>query len=104
MRARLNSLSSALETQRKTPSTPSSSGFSAPTGMGGAVSLGFRVMSEFVAAVVVAAVIGWGIDRVLGSSPIGLIIFIVLGTAAGFWNVYRIAAGTTASKDAGKVR
>ena len=56
------------------------------------MSLGFRVMSEFVAAVVVGGFIGWAIDRWLGISPAGLIVFGALGTAAGFWNVYRIAA------------
>ena len=50
-------------------------------------------MSEFVASVVVGAVIGWAIDHWLGSSPVALILFIGLGTAAGFWSVYRIAVG-----------
>lgn len=63
------------------------------SGVGQALSMGVRVMSEFVAAVVVGGFIGWMIDRGLGSSPVGLIVFIGLGTAAGFWNVYRVAMG-----------
>ena len=43
------------------------------------------------AAVVVGGFIGWAIDRWLGTSPGALIVFLALGTAAGFWNVYRIA-------------
>ena len=53
--------------------------------------LAVRVLSEFVAAVIVGAVIGWGIDRVAGTSPAFLIVFLLMGAAAGFWNVYRIA-------------
>lgn len=100
MKARLNDLSSALEAHRKaSAATPSRAGASAPAGMGQAISLGFRVMSEFVAAVVVSALIGWAIDRGLGSSPLALILFIGLGTAAGFWNVYRMAAKPSGRRD-----
>lgn len=92
-RARLKELSSALDNHRKaSPPRPDQGGVAAPSGLAQAVNLGFRVMSEFVASVVVGAAIGWTIDRWLGSSPAGLIAFIALGTAAGFWSVYRIAA------------
>lgn len=95
-RARLKDLSSALDNQRSTSAPQAgSAGVSAPGGIGQAVNLGFRVMSEFVASVVVGAVIGWAIDHWLGSSPVALILFIGLGTAAGFWNVYRIAVGSS---------
>lgn len=62
---------------------------------GGAMGLGFRVLGEFVAAVVVGGVVGWQADEWLGSSPALLIVMVGLGTAAGFWNVYRIAVGGT---------
>jgi ATP synthase protein I len=55
------------------------------------MSLAARVLSEFVAAVVVGAVIGWGIDRAAGTSPVFLMVFLLMGAAAGLWNVYRIA-------------
>jgi ATP synthase protein I len=58
--------------------------------MGGVLSLAFRVMSEFVAAVVVGVAIGWGIDWLAGTTPWFLIVFLLFGVAAGFWNVYRI--------------
>lgn len=97
MKARLKELSGALDSHRKAAGTAvgPTGGFSSPTGMGQAMSLGFRVMSEFVAAVVVGGFIGWAIDRWLGISPAGLIVFLALGTAAGFWNVYRIAMQPT---------
>ena len=100
MRARLKDLSGALDDHRKAAGmlrSPSSGGLQAPNGMGQAMSLGFRVMSEFVAAVVVGGFIGWMIDRGLGTSPAALIVFLGLGTAAGFWSVYRIAMRPTAA-------
>jgi ATP synthase protein I len=52
---------------------------------------GFRLSSELVAGVVVGAGIGWLIDRWLGVSPWGLIVFVLLGFAAGVLNVMRSA-------------
>jgi len=46
---------------------------------------GFRLSSELVAGVLVGAVIGWGIDRLLSTSPFGLIVFFLLGFVAGIW-------------------
>jgi ATP synthase protein I len=52
---------------------------------------GFRLSSELVAGVVVGAGIGWGIDRLFGVSPWGLIVFLLLGFVAGVLNVMRSA-------------
>ncbi|PYF02976.1 putative F0F1-ATPase subunit (Ca2+/Mg2+ transporter) [Rhodopseudomonas faecalis] len=52
---------------------------------------GFRLSSELVAGVAVGAVIGWGIDQLLSTSPWGLIVFFMLGFAAGVLNVVRSA-------------
>ncbi len=59
---------------------------------GRAMSVGLNVFSEFVAAVVVGALIGWQADAWLGTKPWLLVAFLGLGTAAGFWNIYRLAA------------
>ena len=58
---------------------------------------GFRLSSELVAGVLVGAGLGWLIDRAFGISPWGLIVFLLLGFAAGVLNVMRSAglvAGT----------
>jgi ATP synthase protein I len=60
---------------------------------------GFRLSSELVAGVVVGAGIGWLIDRWLGISPWGLIVFLLLGFAAGVLNVMRSAGLIPAPDD-----
>ncbi len=59
--------------------------------LGSAMNLGFRVLAEFVSAAVVGALVGWQLDKWFGTSPLFLLVLLLLGTAAGFWNVYRIA-------------
>jgi len=95
LRARLDKLSDALDAQQRDTRKPAgASGLgqdASPAPMGNAMGLAFRVLSEFVAAVIVGGFIGWWIDRVAGTSPAFLITFLLMGAAAGFWNVYRIA-------------
>ena len=56
-----------------------------------AIARGFRLSTELVAGVLVGAGIGWLLDRWLGSSPLGMIVFLLLGFAAGVLNVMRTA-------------
>lgn len=51
----------------------------------------FRLSSEFIAGIVVGAGIGYLIDAVFGTSPWGLIIFLLLGFCAAVVNVLRAA-------------
>src|SRR3954462_2445478 len=62
-----------------------------------AMAIGFRLSSELVAGVVVGAALGWGFDRLLSTSPWGLIVFLLLGFTAGVINVMR-AAGVMAKQ------
>lgn len=55
------------------------------------MALGFRLSSELVAGVLVGGAIGWALDYWLGISPWGLIVFLLLGFAAGVLNVMRSA-------------
>jgi len=51
----------------------------------------FRLSSEFVAGVVAGGIVGFLVDKLFGSSPWGLIVFLLLGFAAGVLNVLRSA-------------
>ena len=53
--------------------------------------MALRLSADFVAGVLVGAVFGWGFDALLGTSPWGLIVFLLLGFAAGVLNVLRTA-------------
>ena len=56
-----------------------------------AMAIGLRLSSELVAGVLVGAALGWGFDRLLSTSPWGLIVFLLLGFTAGVLNVMRSA-------------
>jgi ATP synthase protein I len=64
-----------------------------PTSLG----IAFRFSTEMVAALVVGGGIGWGIDWMtarwspIHTKPWGMILFFVLGAAAGILNVIRAA-------------
>ncbi len=52
----------------------------------------FRVGVELVAALLVGLAVGWGLDRLLGTRPLFLILFVFLGGIAGMINVWRLVA------------
>ncbi|MEL6817314.1 MAG: AtpZ/AtpI family protein [Pseudomonadota bacterium] len=62
---------------------------SAATGPG--VAKAFKLSSEFIAGVVAGAGLGFLIDNFAGTTPWGMIIFLLLGFAAGVLNVLRSA-------------
>ena len=71
----------AAKTQRPSPSQSS---------------IAFRFATELVAALVVGGGLGWGIDWLCGhfglhTRPVFMIVFFVLGAAAGIRNVMRAA-------------
>ena len=88
----LNSLATRLRHARE------SSGSKAPgAAVGSSVrqGLGFamRMGVELVAALIVGVLIGLALDYWLGTNPWCLLVFFVLGSIAGIFNVYRTAAG-----------
>ena len=58
-----------------------------------------KLSSEFIAGVLVGAGIGWVADQWFGTAPFGLIVFLLLGFAAGVLNVLR-SAGVVEQPDA----
>jgi len=52
---------------------------------------GLKYASEFSAAVLVGAALGWGVDKLTGISPFGLLGGLFLGLCAGIMNVVRAA-------------
>ena len=95
LKARLDKLSGALgevrgEAQQERARDEKSMASSQETGR--MMSLAFRMVSELIGGILVGVGIGWGLDRAFSTSPILLIVFSLLGTAAGFWNVVKAAS------------
>ena len=68
--------------------------------------LAWRMVIELVAGIVIGFGIGYGLDRLLGTMPLFLVIFVLLGFAAGVRTMMRSAAevqkeaaGTDLAKD-----
>ena len=57
----------------------------------------FRMVAEFVSAIVVATAIGFGLDALFGTRPIFMIVLLLLGFGAGILNVVRAAAELNAA-------
>lgn len=64
-------------------------GPSRPSGLG----IAWRVSIELVSAVAVGVGIGWLLDGWLGTRPWLMVVFLLLGGAAGVMNVYRVMKG-----------
>lgn len=86
----LQELSKRLQALRKKTGSDGESGSRSdvPTSAAG---WAWRVGIELVVGVVVGGGIGWVFDSWLGTSPLMLIVFFLLGAAAGMYNVFRIA-------------
>lgn len=67
------------------------------TGSNGVTGYGqaLKLSSEFIAGIAVGVGLGWIIDRMAGTSPWGLIVFLLLGFGAGVLNVLRSAGMVT---------
>jgi ATP synthase protein I len=89
--ARLQRLNESLGQTHNSAGRPSDGAGADRAATASGYAKGFRLSSELVAGVVVGAGIGWLIDRWLGISPWGLIVFLLLGFAAGVLNVMRSA-------------
>jgi ATP synthase protein I len=62
---------------------------------GSDMAAGLRMTSELVAGTLVGFAIGYSIDAFFGSSPFGLIGFLLIGFGAGFRNIYKLGMRPT---------
>jgi ATP synthase protein I len=86
---RLKDLGSRIDAEKKDRVEASKPAYSYPNAS--EHSRGLRLVSEFVASILVGGLIGYGIDYVVGSLPLFLIIFLLLGFGAGILNMSRAA-------------
>lgn len=58
---------------------------------GAAMGQALKLSTELIAGVAVGGFIGWWLDRVFGTAPFLMVLFLLLGGAAGIINVVRSA-------------
>jgi ATP synthase protein I len=103
LHARLDALKGALKSQRKQANEPlAKADKENADSTGSAMALGMRAASEFAAAVIVGGLIGWLLDRELGTKPAFSLIFFLLGVVAGIWNVIRATSPLSRAKPTDK--
>jgi ATP synthase protein I len=92
LRARMNALSAKIDAQRGKPAAGGEGereSAASARGWGRAMSLGFRVVTELVAGIVVGGGLGYLLDKWFGTKPFLLLLLLLLGAAGGFWNIIR---------------
>lgn len=88
IKGRLDKLGGKLDQVKgRTPVQPEGD----PAARGKAMSFAFRLATELVAGVFVGGLLGWGLDQLLGTAPILLIVCLLLGVAGGLLNSVRAA-------------
>ena len=55
--------------------------------------MGQRVLSYLVGGLLGGTLIGWLLDRLLGTWPVLFITLMVLGTVGGFWSIIKLSMG-----------
>lgn len=97
LEARRRRLETDLASRRPTAGDGDDDGSARRKGYAHAV----KLSSEFIAGVAVGAALGYGIDRLFGTSPWGMIVMLLLGFGAGVLNVMR-SAGVVAEPRPGR--
>jgi len=54
--------------------------------------LGQRVLSTLLGGLFGGAVIGWLLDKLLGTGHLLLVVMMVLGTVGGFWSIIKLSS------------
>ncbi|WP_083649344.1 AtpZ/AtpI family protein [Salaquimonas pukyongi] len=84
---RLESLEDRLDERRPRENKADKGSGPGDTKSGFAIAL--RLSSEFISAILVGAGIGYLLDTFVGTTPWGMIVFLLIGFAAGVVNVLR---------------
>ena len=87
--SRLDELSSRLNAEKKVHQNAETS--SIDYGKAQDYSKGYRLVSEFVAGILVGAAVGYGLDRLFNTLPLFMIVFLMVGFGAGILNMARAA-------------
>ena len=69
------------------------------TSMTSQIGTTYRVFVELLAGVLMGGGLGWLLDQQFGTRPWLMLAFLLLGIAAGFWNVIRTARRMAAQMD-----
>lgn len=64
-----------------------------PRGNASGLGVAARIAVELVVATLIGVGIGYGLDKWLGTAPWLMVLFLLLGGAAGVMNAYRAAKG-----------
>jgi ATP synthase protein I len=88
IRQRLDALEGKLATAQSRRGTPAPE---EPERRGKAMGQALKLATEMVAGVAVGGFIGWALDRLFGTAPFLMVVFLILGAAAGIMNVVRTA-------------
>ena len=79
-----------LEALRKRPSNVSVNKVSSPHPIGRLMWLAFNIVSDLIAGVICGLGIGYVLDRWLGTRPVFIAVFLIMGSIAGVLNVVRL--------------
>lgn len=85
---RLSRLGTDLDAKRQA-ATPTSYDPKRAASDASAMGFAFRLSAEFVAGVIAGGIVGWLLDRLIGTGPWGLIVCLLLGFCAGMLNLMR---------------
>ncbi len=85
----LREIDERLNALRRRTSGVQGSHSSSPHPIGRMMWLAFNVVSDLIAGVICGFGIGYGLDRWLGTRPVFIAVFLILGCIAGVLNVVR---------------
>jgi ATP synthase protein I len=99
LRAKLTALKGALDRRKADGRIATATESSNPAATASAMSMGMRAAGEFAGSIVVGVLVGWRLDVWLGTKPILLIVFFLLGSAAGILGVIRVTSPKSPQRD-----